>query len=65
MVDLSADNMPPIIFEIRRHHPIRHPRFGCGVLPQKTYDFAKCLYVVAYQQNLHFRQWFKVVEKMG
>ena len=30
-----------------------------------TYDFAKCLYVVAYQQDLHFRQWFKVVELMG
>ena len=29
------------------------------------YDFYKCLYIVAYQQDLHFRQWFKVVEKMG
>jgi arginyl-tRNA synthetase len=29
------------------------------------YDFYKCLYVVAYQQDLHFRQWFKVVEMMG
>ena len=32
---------------------------------KKTYDFHKCLYVVAYQQNLHFKQWFKVVELMG
>jgi arginyl-tRNA synthetase len=32
---------------------------------RKTYDFYKCLYVVAYQQNLHFRQWFRVVELMG
>ena len=32
---------------------------------KKTYDFYKDLYVVAYQQDLHFRQWFKVVEKMG
>ena len=30
-----------------------------------TYDFDKCLYVVAYQQDLHFRQFFKVIEKMG
>ncbi len=30
-----------------------------------TYDFAKCLYVVAYQQNLHFKQFFKVLELMG
>ncbi len=30
-----------------------------------TYDFEKCLYVVAYQQNLHFKQLFKVIELMG
>ena len=29
------------------------------------YAFDKCLYVVAYQQNLHFRQLFKVLELMG
>ena len=32
---------------------------------KQTYNFDKCLYVVAYQQNLHFKQWFKVVEMMG
>ena len=30
-----------------------------------TYDFYKCLYVVAYQQNLHFKQVFKVLELLG
>ncbi|MBQ8395156.1 MAG: arginine--tRNA ligase [Clostridia bacterium] len=32
---------------------------------KNTYDFYKCLYVVAYQQNLHFKQFFKVLELMG
>ena len=32
---------------------------------KKTYDFEKCIYVVASQQNLHFQQWFKVLELMG
>ena len=32
---------------------------------KKEYDFDKCLYVVAYQQNLHFKQIFKVLEIMG
>ena len=32
---------------------------------KKTYDFHKCLYVVASQQNLHFKQWFKVLELAG
>ena len=32
---------------------------------KNTYDFYKCLYVVAYQQNLHFKQVFKVLELLG
>lgn len=32
---------------------------------QATYHFDKCLYVVAYQQNLHFKQLFKILELMG
>ena len=32
---------------------------------KRTYDFYKSLYVVAYQQNLHFKQLFKVIELMG
>ena len=31
----------------------------------ETYHFDKCLYVVAYQQNLHFKQLFKILELMG
>lgn len=32
---------------------------------RQVYNFHKCLYVVAYQQNLHFKQWFKVIELLG
>lgn len=32
---------------------------------KNTYHFDKCLYVVAYQQDLHFKQIFRVLEKMG
>lgn len=32
---------------------------------KRIYDFYKSLYVVAYQQNLHFKQLFKVIELMG
>ncbi len=31
----------------------------------QTYDFDKCLYVVAYEQNLHFRQIFEVAKSLG
>lgn len=30
-----------------------------------TYSFDKCLYITAYEQNLHFAQLFKVLEKMN
>ena len=38
---------------------------AAAVYRKNTYDFYKCLYVVAYQQNLHFKQFFKVLELMG
>ena len=31
----------------------------------QEYDFDKCLYVVAYEQNLHFRQIFEVAKFLG
>ena len=30
----------------------------------RTYDFDKCLYVVAYEQNLHFKQIFEVAKDL-
>lgn len=30
-----------------------------------TYDFYKSIYIVAYQQDLHFKQLFKILELMG
>lgn len=38
---------------------------AAAIYRKETYDFYKCLYVVAYQQNLHFKQFFKVLELMG
>ena len=31
----------------------------------QKYDFDKCLYVVAYEQNLHFKQVFEVAKHLG
>lgn len=38
---------------------------AAAVYRKETYDFYKNIYVVASQQNLHFQQWFKILEKMG
>ena len=38
---------------------------AAAIYRKKTYDFDKCIYVTGVSQNLHFKQWFKVIEKMG
>ena len=66
VVDLSAYNMPPCLILKADGATLYATRdLAAAFYRKKTYDFYKCLYVVAYQQNLHFKQWFKVVELMG
>lgn len=62
----EADNMPPCLLLKADGATLYATRDIAAALYRKDhYDFYKALYVVAYQQNLHFRQWFKVVEMMG
>lgn len=66
LVDLNDYSMPPCIVLRSDGATLYATRDIAAALYRKdTYDFAKCLYVVAYQQDLHFRQWFKVMELMG
>ena len=66
IVDLSAYDMPPCIILRSDGASLYATRdIAAAVYRKNTYDFYKCLYVVAYQQNLHFRQFFKVLELMG
>ena len=66
VVDLSEDNMPPCLILKKDGTTIYATRdLAAAKYRQDTYHFDKCLYVVAYQQDLHFRQVFRVLEKMG
>ncbi len=66
VVDLSEDNMPPCLILKKDGTTIYATRdLAAALYRQNTYHFDKCLYVVAYQQDLHFRQFFRVLEKMG
>lgn len=66
VVDLADYNMPPCLIVKADGATLYATRdLAAAFYRKKTYDFYKCLYVVAYQQNLHFKQWFKVVELMG
>ena len=66
IVDLEEYKMPPMLVLKSDGSTIYATRDLAAIFyRKKTYDFDKCLYVVAYQQDLHFRQLFKVVELMG
>ncbi len=66
VVDLEAYGMPPFIVLRSDGASLYGTRdLAAAFYRKKTYNFEKCLYVVAYQQNLHFKQLFKVLELMG
>lgn len=66
VVDLDEYGMPPCLLVKADGATLYATRDLAAALYRKqTYDFDKCLYVVAYQQNLHFRQFFKVLELAG
>ena len=66
IVDLAEYNMSPCLLVKADGATLYATRdLAAAFYRKNTYDFWKCLYVVAYQQNLHFKQVFKVLELMG
>lgn len=66
IVDLSEWNMAPCIILKSDGSTIYATRdITAAIYRKEHYDFAKSIYVVAYQQDLHFKQFFKVLELMG
>jgi arginyl-tRNA synthetase len=66
IVDLSAYDMPPALITKKDGSTLYITRdIAAAVYRKERYGFYKNLYIVASQQNLHFRQWFKVIELMG
>ncbi len=66
IVDLEGYGMPPFLVLRSDGASLYATRdLAAAFYRKQTYDFDKCLYVVAYQQNLHFKQLFKVIELMG
>lgn len=66
VVKFDGDEMPPCLLVRQDGATLYATRdMAAAFYRKRTYDFYKSLYVVAYQQNLHFRQVFKVVEMMG
>ena len=66
IVNLEKFNMPPCLI-LRSDGGTLYPTrdISAAIYRKNTYNFEKCLYLTAMDQNLHFEQWFKVIELMG
>lgn len=66
VVMMEEENMPPCIIKKADGATIYATRdLAAAFYRKKTYDFYKSIYVVGADQSLHFKQVFKVIEKMG
>lgn len=66
IVDLEEENMPPCLIIRKDGGTLYATRdITAALYRKKTYDFDKCIYLTALDQNLHFAQWFEVIHKMG
>lgn len=66
IVDLEEYGMPPSLITKRDGSSLYVTRdIAAAVYRKKTYDFYKNIYVVGGEQQLHFKQWMKIVELMG
>ena len=66
VVDLEPYKMPPLLILKGDGATLYATRdLAAALYRHDTYHFAKSLYVVAYQQDLHFQQIFKAIELMG
>lgn len=66
IVDLEAYDMPPALIMKKDGSTLYTTRdITAAIYRKEHYDFYKNIYVVASQQNLHFKSWIKIVELMG
>lgn len=66
IVDLEPFGMPPALITKKDGSSLYITRdIAAAIYRKNHYDFYKNIYVVGSQQNLHFKQWIKIIELMG
>lgn len=66
LVNLEEYDMPPALIKKSDGSTLYTTRdIAAAIYRKKHYNFDKNIYVVASQQNLHFKSFFKVLELMG
>lgn len=66
IVDLEEYDMTPALIQKSDGSTLYITRdIAAAIYRKEKYNFYKNIYVVGSQQNLHFQQWFKILELMG
>lgn len=66
VVEMQDENMPPLIVIKSNGSTTYATRDLAAILYRaRTYDFDKDLYVVSYEQTLHFKELFEVAKYLG
>ena len=66
IVDLSEFNLGKALIKKRDGSTLYITRdIAAAIYRKEYYDFYKNIYVVASQQDLHFKQWIKILDMMG
>ncbi|MGP1608716.1 MAG: arginine--tRNA ligase [Clostridium sp.] len=66
IIDLEEDNLGIVVVEKANGSSMYITRDIAAILYRiQKFDYYKCLYVVGSEQILHFKQLFKIIEKLG
>lgn len=66
LVRLDDYQMPPALILKKDGSSLYHTRdIAAALYRNSAYSFDKAIYVTDYAQNLHFQQWFKIIELLG
>ncbi len=66
IVDLEPYGMTPALITKKDGSTLYITRdIAAAVFRKEHYEFFKNIYIVASQQNLHFQQWFKIIDLLG
>lgn len=65
IVPFDGEDMPTAIMLKKDGSSLYHTRdVTAAIYRYDTYQFDQAIYVTDYSQNLHFKQWFKIIEMM-
>ena len=65
IVDLGDEMAPCLILRADGGSLYATRDIAAAIYRQNNFNFVKSIYITGTEQNLHFKQWFKVCKMMG